>query len=209
MVFPAMWSRYLLHKFNYSVNLTRKNHRIGHIAETQIIDSVWKNLFQGKLTFIHWNKGPEMEPTLAAQGGTLLVRKMPLATPNNVFVGDVLVLKDPEKPDDYLVRRLAAVEGQEMVSTDEKDTSFVLEEDECWVLANNHLLKPKEARDSRTFGPLSISDVIGRVIYSMRSALDHGPVKNSSKGLLSDASVLMVELDVDEMAKRQSDLSSK
>lgn len=54
-----------------------------------------------------------------------------------------MVLKDPIKSDDYLVRRLAAIEGYEMVSTDEKDEPFVLEKDQCWVLADNENLKPK------------------------------------------------------------------
>ena len=52
-------------------------------------------------------------------------------------------MKDPEKPDNYLVRRLAAIEGYEMLSTDEKDEPFVLDKDECWVLADNESLKPK------------------------------------------------------------------
>jgi len=53
------------------------------------------------------------------------------------------MLKNPEKPDDYLVRRLAAIEGYEMVSKDEKDESFVLEKDQCWVLSDNEALKAK------------------------------------------------------------------
>lgn len=44
-------------------------------------DAVWKNLFQGKLTYLHWNKGEEMAPTIGPQGGTLLVRKLPAADP--------------------------------------------------------------------------------------------------------------------------------
>lgn len=54
-----------------------------------------------------------------------------------------MVVKDPEKSDDYLVRRLAAIEGYEMVSTNEKEEPFVLEKDQCWVLADNENLKPK------------------------------------------------------------------
>lgn len=61
----------------------------------------------------------------------------------HVFVGDVVVLKDPEKSDNYLVRRLAAIEGFEMVSTDEKDEPFVLETDQCWVSSDNETLKAK------------------------------------------------------------------
>ncbi|KAJ0963737.1 hypothetical protein J5N97_028859 [Dioscorea zingiberensis] len=48
-----------------------------------------------------------------------------------VFVGDVVMLKDPENPDDYLVRRFAAIEGYEMASRDEKHEPFVLEKDQC------------------------------------------------------------------------------
>ena len=64
-------------------------------------------------------------------------------TCSRVFIGDVVVLKDPKSPDNYLVRRLAAVEGYEMVSKDEKEEPFILDKDECWVLADNDVLKPK------------------------------------------------------------------
>jgi len=144
-----------------------------------------------------------MAPTIAEQGGTLLVRKLPAADPKRVFVGDVVVLKDPEKSDNYLVRRLAAIEGYEMASTDEKDDPFVLDKDECWVLADNEKLKPKEANDSRLFGPVHMTDIVGRVIYCLRTAVDHGPVQNSYFGMRKDSPVLEVELDVDEMAKNQ------
>lgn len=57
-----------------------------------------------------------------------------------------MVVKDPEKSDDYLVRRLAAIEGYEMVSTNEKEEPFVLEKDQCWLLSDNENLKPKVCR---------------------------------------------------------------
>ncbi|KEH42522.1 peptidase S24/S26A/S26B/S26C family protein [Medicago truncatula] len=113
---------------------------------------------------------------------------------------DVLVLKNPEKPDDYLVRRLAATE-YEMASIVEKDESFVLEKDQCWVVAGNGKLKAKEAIDSRTFGPIHITNIVGRVLYCMRSAGDHNRVRNSFVSMHYDSPVLEVELNVDEMAK--------
>ncbi|KAJ1417469.1 Peptidase S24/S26A/S26B/S26C [Sesbania bispinosa] len=164
-------------------------------------DVVCKNFFQGKLTYLHWNKGEEMAPTIAGKGATLLVRKLPIADPTSVFVGDVVVVKDPEKPDNYLVRRLAAIEGYEMASTDEKDEPFVLEKDQCWIVAENEKLKAKEANDSRTFGPVHMTDIVGRVIYCLRSAVDHGRIQNSYFSMRKDSPVLEVELDVDEMAK--------
>ncbi|KAG9445657.1 hypothetical protein H6P81_011785 [Aristolochia fimbriata] len=202
MVSLPTWFRYIAHKLEYSVTLSWKHYKIGQITEREVGDTIWRNVFQGKLTYLHWNRGEEMAPTIAAQGGTLLVRKLPYVDPTNVFVGDIVVMKDPEKPDDYLVRRLAAIEGYEMVSKDEKDEPFVLQKDECWVLSDNESLKPKqEAKDSRTFGPLHLGDIVGRVIYSLRTAVDHGPVQNSRFGMYKDSPVLAVELDVDEMAK--------
>ncbi|XP_010246782.1 PREDICTED: uncharacterized protein LOC104589987 isoform X2 [Nelumbo nucifera] len=201
MVSLSTWFRYIAHKLEYSVSLSWKSYKIGKINDKELGDTIWKNVFQGKLTYLHWNKGEEMAPTVGAQGGTLLVRKLPAADPMHVFVGDVVVLKDPENPDKYLVRRLAAVEGYEMVSTDEKDETFVLDKDECWVLSDNESLKPKEAKDSRTFGPVPMTDIVGRVIYCLRTAVDHGPVQNSHFSMRKDSPVLEVELDVDEMAK--------
>lgn len=142
-----------------------------------------------------------MAPTIGALGGTLLVRKLPAADTTKVFVGDVVVLKDPENSDNYLIRRLAAIEGYELVSSDEKDEPFVLEKDQCWVLSDNESLKPKEAKDSRIFGPVPMSDIVGRVLYCLRTAVDHGPVQNSPYSTRKDSPVLEVELDVEEMAK--------
>lgn len=201
MVALSTWLRYAAIKFEYSVYFSWKNYHMGEINTKQFNDSVWKSFFQGKLTFLHWYRGKEMEPTLPEQGGNLLVRKMFYPIPAQIFVGDVVVMKDPEKPDDRLVRRLAAVEGYEMASKDEKDEPFILEKDQCWVLSDNEALKPKEARDSRLFGPVPMSNILGRVIYAMRSAVDHGPVQNSYIAMGKDSSVMSVELDVEEMAK--------
>ncbi|GAV83651.1 hypothetical protein CFOL_v3_27097 [Cephalotus follicularis] len=201
MVSLSTWFRYIAHKLEYSVSLSWKSYKRGQLTDREVGDAVWKNLFQGKLTYVHLNKGQEMAPTIGEKGGTLLVRKIPDVDPRRVFVGDVVVLKDPEKSEDYLVRRLAAIEGYEMVSTDEKDEPFILEKDQCWVLADNENLKPKDAQDSRTFGPVPLTNIVGRVIYCLRTAVDHGPVQNSNFSMRKDSPVLEVELDVDEMAK--------
>ncbi|XP_047327545.1 mitochondrial inner membrane protease subunit 2-like [Impatiens glandulifera] len=204
MVSLYTWFRYIANKLEYSVSLTAKGYRRGQIANTEFGDSIWRNLLQGRLTHLHWIKGgEEMAPTIQGQGETLLIRKIPIPNPTHVFVGDVVLLKDPDNSENYLVRRLAAIEGNEMVSTDEKDEPFVLEKDECWVLSDNEALKSKEAKDSRTYGPMSMTDIVGRVVYCLRTAVDHGPVENSQFSLRRDLPVLEVELDVDEMARNQ------
>ncbi|KAL5149178.1 SAP-like protein BP-73 [Glycine soja] len=201
MVSLPTWFRYFHHKVGYSVSLAVKNNKGDPITAREINDAVWKNFFLGKLTYLLWNKGEEMAPTIDGKAVTL-VRKLPAVDPTSVFVGDVVVMKDPEKPDNYLLRRLTAIEGYEVVSTDEKDEPFILEKDQCWVEAENEKLNAKEAKDSRTFGPVQMTDIVGRVIYCLRSAVDHGRVQNSDFGMRNDTPVLEVELDVDEMAKR-------
>jgi hypothetical protein len=186
---------------DYSLSLTLKSHREARLSKRAVGEAIWKNMIQEKLTFLHWNKGLEMAPTIGEQGGTLLVRKIPLADPTILLVGDVVVVKEPESLGSYLVRRLSAIEGYEMVSTDEKDEPFVLEKDHCWVTADNEALKPKDAKDSRTFGPVPMKDIVGRVIYCLRTAVDHGPVKNNPYSMRFDQPILEVELDVEEMAK--------
>ncbi|XP_051213086.1 mitochondrial ATP-independent inner membrane protease subunit 2 [Lolium perenne] len=202
MVSLSTWFRYAAHKFEYSISLSWKKYNVGQINSTELSDAIWKSFFQGKLTFPHWTKGGEaMAPVVNPTGGTVLVRKLATLSPKEVFVGDIVLLKDPEKSDDLIVRRLAAVEGYEIVSTDEKDEPFVLDKDQCWVVADNQALKAKEARDSRLFGPVPMTDIVGRVIYSLRTAVDHGPVDNSRVAMFQDSPVLAVELDVEEMVK--------
>ncbi|XP_058770956.1 mitochondrial ATP-independent inner membrane protease subunit 2-like [Vicia villosa] len=201
MVSTFTWFRYLKSKAQYSIALGFKNHKGGTLKDNELTDFLWKHFCHGKMTFLHWNKGEEMAPTIAGKGATLLVRRLPIPDPRHVYVGDVVVLKNPEKPDDYLVRRLAATGGYEMASTNEKDESFILDQDQCWVVAENEKLKVKEANDSRTFGPIHMTNIVGRVLYCLRSAVDHGRVQNSPFSMQNDSPVLEVELDVDEMAK--------
>ncbi|XP_077228844.1 mitochondrial ATP-independent inner membrane protease subunit 2-like [Tasmannia lanceolata] len=193
MVPPMTWFRYIGQKLEYSLSVTHERNTVGQI---------WKNVIQDKLTaYLNLNRAEKMAPTIIEQGRTLLVRKLPFADPFHVFVGDVVVLRDPEYFGKYLIRTLAAVEGHEMASTDKKDTPFILENDQCWVVSTNDTLKPKKARDSRTFGPVSMTGIVGRVIYSFQTAVEHGCVVNSDFAMQYDHPVLAVELDVDEMAR--------
>ncbi|KAI3449779.1 hypothetical protein Pfo_006444 [Paulownia fortunei] len=201
MVALPTWFRYFATRLEYSVSVSRKSYVQGQIADTEIPYTIWRNVLHGKLTFLHWNKAEGMPRVTGTHGGTLLVRKIPAADATRVHVGDVVVLKDPENSTKYLVRRIAATEGYEMASTDKNDKPFVLEKDQCWVLADNKKLKPQEAYDSRTFGPVTMTGIVGRVIYCLRNARDHGTVNNSDTSNNQDSPVLEVELDVNEMSK--------
>ena len=71
--------------------------------------------------------------------------------------------------------------------------------DHAWVLADNEELDPQPI-DSRSFGPLPLSNIIGRIIYHASSQADHKPVQNSTEATQGDLVVLNTELDVMELA---------
>ncbi|CAF2261421.1 unnamed protein product, partial [Brassica napus] len=209
MAYISNWVRYMAHKLEYSLTLSLKNHTQGRVIDREFISVVMKNLLYGRITYLHSVKREGMAPTMGPHDNTLLVRKLPDVDTRYVVksfyryvsVGDAVVLKDPNETHKYLVRRLAALEGSEMVSSDEKDEPFLLKKDQCWVVAENKDMKSKEAYDSRSFGPVSLADIVGRAIYCMRTAVDHGPVSNSEFSMQEDSPILAVELDVDELAK--------
>ena len=118
----------------------------------------------------------------------------------SLYSGDIVALQSPlsgqAQTQNLLVRRLAAVEGEEMV-TDESDESWQLPPGHCWVLSETPEFKPNEIIDSRTFGPLAVENIVGRVIYQCQSPTEHGPTSNSEEAMYDDAAVLDAELDVD------------
>ena len=67
--------------YTKGIFILMQSYKRGQITDREVGDAVWKNMFQGKLTYLHWNTGAEMVPTIAGQGGTLLVRKLPAADP--------------------------------------------------------------------------------------------------------------------------------
>ncbi|KAL9240762.1 hypothetical protein vseg_014945 [Gypsophila vaccaria] len=200
---------YFSQKLTSSICLTMQKSLSGELTQKRYAYySIWKNFIQGRLTYVYRNEGHEMAPSIPGQQEMLLVRRLPFVPYadlrqkfKRVFVGDVVVFKNPLDPDKHLVRRVAADGGYEMESTDDKDEPFILDEEEFWVLSDNKDLKKEEAKDSRAFGPIPLKDIVGKVIYRMQSPEDHGPMHNSEESKEDDEAVLQVELDVDEMAK--------
>ncbi|XP_021752652.1 mitochondrial inner membrane protease subunit 1-like [Chenopodium quinoa] len=198
---------YFRTKLVYTAALSTKKRLAGGISDDDTLANWCKDFIQRKMTYVYRSEGQEMAPTIPGRHETLLIRNLPC--PNlkfrlvyrQVSVGDVVLLKNPLDSDRALVRRLAALGGHQMVSTDEKDEPFVIRIDHCWVLADNKELKAREANDSRTFGPVPAMDIIGRVIYRFQSMEDHGRVENSNCHLEEDAAVVKFELELDEMQK--------
>ncbi|GIL42131.1 hypothetical protein Vafri_197, partial [Volvox africanus] len=163
--------------------------------------------------------GPAMAPTLNWKGAKdasarerLVVRLLRHPGSHNVLVGDVVAFHSPlALPDDsthVMVRRVAAVEGDEMVSSSDAEPPFLIPPGHCWVIADNSQLRPEagEVIDSRSYGHIPFSAVIGRVVYAASSRATHGPVRNNpahSEVGGEDAAVVAAEVDVERILREE------
>lgn len=122
----------------------------------------------------------------------LVIRRLSGSTQsfmNKVYVNDVVIIRDPNDSRRKYVRRIAALEGSQMAS-EFGDAPFRIPARHCWVERDN---REAAAPDSSSFGPLGLDSVIGRVMYAIRSATDHGRVNNSPYAMASDAIVMAQE----------------
>ena len=84
--------------------------------------------------------------------------------------------------------------GDELSSPD--GDQFLIPKGHCWVMADNLELEAQDAVDSRAFGHLPLSNIIGRIIYQGYSVHDHGPVRNSDAAMEEDLPVIAGGVEV-------------
>ena len=77
------------------------------------------------------------------------------------------------------------MEGDVLESTSGASKAYKIPKGKCWVLADNENLSVSEADDSRSFGPLKLKNIFGRVLYSIRNENDHGAVNNNELSMVS------------------------
>jgi nickel-type superoxide dismutase maturation protease len=95
-------------------------------------------------------EGGSMEPTLAPGDRLLVARR------RGLHPGDVVAVRDPADRNRVLVKRVSAVLGEGVV-----------------VRGDN----PGASTDSRSFGPVPTTDVLGTVIRCYAPAWRAGPVR--------------------------------
>ncbi|MGP8074104.1 MAG: S26 family signal peptidase [Thermoplasmata archaeon] len=80
--------------------------------------------------------------------------------------GDVVVLRDPERPGRLLVKRVGATEGEPDPSGAPvpSGTLYLIGDD------------PARSRDSRSFGPVPLNGLVGRVWFRYAPGDRRGPV---------------------------------
>ncbi|KAG2484322.1 hypothetical protein HYH03_016864 [Edaphochlamys debaryana] len=171
-----------------------------------------REVYDAPVTQHMYLTGPAMAPTLNPKGVKdpaarvrLVLRILRRPGPRNVMVGDVVAFHSPlavEEDDTHImVRRVAAVEGQEMVSITDDDQPYYIPAGHLWVLADNANLRVEDGEviDSRSYGHIPYKSVIGRVVYACASRAHHGPVRNNPGQTGEDEAVVAAEVDVEEM----------
>ena len=95
-------------------------------------------------------QGESMAPALRPGDRMVAVRGLPARQ------GDIVAARDPRTPSRVLIKRVAAVDAAR-----------------CLHLAGDD---PSASTDSRTFGPLARSEVVGRVVWRYWPTDRRGPV---------------------------------
>jgi len=110
-------------------------------------------------------------------------------------VGDVVAFAHPSERERVLIRRVTAIEGDELVDAANASV-YVVPNAHCWVTSDADTESGTTVRyeDSRTFGPIELRAIEWRVMYSFDSAVNHGRVGNSAEASIADAPVLREDL---------------
>ena len=159
--------------------------------------------------------------------GEILVAKQLFLRFNDIDdmlnLDDLVLMRDPREPQKgegkglkeeggLLVRRVTGLPGEIIQSASNPENQIELKPNEVWVEADKWVEDQAsseeeltEAVDSKVFGPVDCEDhVFGRVIYSIRSAVDHGPVNNLSPESQSWDQLWASDLDVEEIMELYS-----
>ena len=126
----------------------------------------FREAYHQQMTSVMYMAGSAMAPALNRAAledrdalEKLVVRNIPRPSPRSVLVGDVVAFNSPlalgSSPVVTMVRRVAAMEGDEMVAvsgnsrggeaaTEGEEDAFAVPKGHCWVLADNENLKPPQ-----------------------------------------------------------------
>jgi nickel-type superoxide dismutase maturation protease len=107
-------------------------------------------------------EGPSMAPTLLPGDQVLVV------TPSTYRRGDVVVVEHPGRPGYEMVKRLTALPGDRIGER-------VLGPDEYWIAGDFE----RASTDSRSFGPVTATELRARVVLIYAPTARRGPVRKS------------------------------
>ena len=125
--------------------------------------------------------GKSMQPTLNTSGNdTVIIMTSPwVGSLQNLERGDVITLVNPRDPSEKLIKRMIAVEGDQVTHIN-SDEAVDIPKGHVWVEGDN----PKSSIDSRTFGAVPKGLIISKVIRVLSVGPDDlslGPILRKEK----------------------------
>lgn len=153
-------------------------------------------------------KGVSMEPTFY-NGNYILTSKVTYKI-RKPILGDVVVFHSPRNPDIEYIKRVIGLPGDTVLIQDQEvyvngdkldepyisakttilslgfaqeGVSFTVPEDHLFVMGDN---RPRSS-DSREFGPIEMSSIVGQVVYRYFPLNLMGTVKNPHKAFLQNS----------------------
>jgi nickel-type superoxide dismutase maturation protease len=105
--------------------------------------------------------GSSMAPALLP-GDRLVVVRLPWPPPFGPVPGQVVAVRDPRRPDRILIKRVRSI--------DRRAGTLEVEGDDR-----------RASTDSRAFGPVSRTAIVGRAVYRYAPAGRNGPVPGSEE----------------------------
>merc|ERR1712126_394408 len=147
------------------VNFLRKN--MSSLVKAGLCGGCVVHWFQQNMLSLWVCEGGSMSPTLRDQEVVATAPFIPVTwfiRPSRIRQGDIVILKNPLKPQTSICKRVLALPGDTVWR---EDMELVVDEGKMWVEGDN-----KEASiDSRDFGLVPMGLVQGIVVRKLRNPL--------------------------------------
>lgn len=103
-------------------------------------------------------KGPSMDPCI--KSGDIVLTEHISVTFNKIRKGDVVICKSPKEPQDFICKRVIAMEGDQVFNT-ETNSYVSMKKGHVWLEGDNK----DNSKDSRAYGQVPYGLLRGRVFF--------------------------------------------
>jgi len=136
----------------------------------------WEYFYAYSLTY-----GPSMLPTLEVFNDGVLVSRW-YRRGRGVKVGDIVTFDSVIDPDEKVIKRVIGLEGDYVLRDtpgSDSDQMIQIPQGHCWVVGDNL----PASRDSRTWGPMPMALIKGKIIAKIVPFSERRWITNSLQDL--------------------------
>ncbi|KAI9760905.1 MAG: hypothetical protein M4579_001406 [Chaenotheca gracillima] len=123
------------------------------------------HLFTDYIASIKPTYGPSMLPTINVRDESVFINKY-YRRGRNIKIGDIVSVRHPLEHDERAIKRVMGMPGDFVLrDTPGRGEGLMIQvpQGHCWLIGDNL----ESSRDSRTYGPVPLALVQGKVVASM------------------------------------------